>query len=317
MRHALSSATVPAFAALAFATIGGGCAGAGPRTAAGPEMAAHAPDPCASPAAAAPRDTVSIAFDRTVNPDRLIARQLASSAGAADCAGQARDSGAYDLLRRGDTLFGVPRRAALPVLRISPIRAGDARDLLDTGADLVVTRDERAIAYARSRADFAPIPLAWDRIYVLVSPSVLPAASLRDAVRADARTPVPPFWWTGDSLCTDGFNGTNQRRTRLVVSAGDPVARDLATRIVAAAPGLVVAAVDSAELGRALDRGMDAGYLLALPPQAPGACPVTRWPAGWQAAPLIETRAYAIIRQGTLRISTDADGLFRIVAPAP
>jgi hypothetical protein len=78
-----------------------------------------------------------------------------------------------------------------------------------------------------------------------------------------------------------------------------------------------VAAVDSAELGRALDRGLDAGYLLALPPQAPGACPVTRWPAGWQVAPLIETRAYAIIRQGTVRISTDADGLFRIVAPAP
>src|SRR5678810_70695 len=102
---------------------------------------------------------------------------------------------------------------------------------------------------------------AWDRIYLLVSPAELAVGSLRDAVRADARPPVPPFWWTGDSLCADGFNGTNQGRTRLVIPAGDPVARDLATRIAAGTSGLVVAALDSAELGRALGQGRDAGYL--------------------------------------------------------
>ena len=78
-----------------------------------------------------------------------------------------------------------------------------------------------------------------------------------------------------------------------------------------------MAALDSVELGRALDRGMDAGYLLALPRQRPAVCPVTPWPEGWHLTPLIETRAYAILRQDALRISIDADGLFRIVEPAP
>ena len=311
MRHALRSA-----AALAFATLGGGCASSGPRAVARVN-AARAPDPCASPVATAARDTVTIAFDRTVNAGAVIARQLAASAGSADCMGTPRDSGAYDLFRPGNTLIGVPRHAGLPVLHFTPNLAADARDLLDAGADLVVTRDDRALAYARSRADLLPVPLAWDRIYLLVSPAALAVGSLRDAVRADARPPVPPFWWTGDSLCADGFNGTNQGRTRLVIPAGDPVARDLATRVAAGTSGFVVAALDSAELGRALGQGRDAGYLLPLPRQPPPACPVTPWPQGWQLTPLIETRAYAIIRQGALRISTDADGLFRIVEPGP
>lgn len=312
MRDALRSAAV-----LALATLGGGCARSAPAAAAPVSPAPHAPDPCTSPAATAPRDTVTIGFDRTMNPAALIARQLAASAGATDCTGTPRDSGAYDLLRQRDTMFGIPRHAGLPVLRFSPNLAADARDLLDAGADLVVTRDARALAYARSRADLLPVPLAWDRTYVLVAASALPVGSLRDAVRADARTPAPPFWWTGDSLCADGFNGTSQRGTRLVIAAGDPVARDLATRIAAGTNGIVVAALDSIELGRALDRGMDAGYLLALPRQRPAVCPVTPWPEGWHITPLIETRAYAIIRQGALRISADADGLFRVVAPAP
>ena len=310
MRHALRSA-----AFLAFATVGGGCAGPGPRGAA-PTSVARAPDPCASPAALAPRDTVTIGFDRTVHPGPLIARQLAGSAGAPDCAGVPRDSGAYDLLRQGGAPTALPRRAGLPVLRFGPTLAADARDLLDAGADLVMTRDERALAYARSRADLLPVPRAWDRIYVLVSPSALPVGNLRDAVRADARTPVPPFWWTDDSLCVEGFNGTNQGRSRLVVPAGDPVARDLATRVAALTTGLVVAALDSAELGREHERGVDAGYLLPLPRQRPASCPVARWPEGWRITPLIETRAHAIIRQGALRLSTDADGLFRIIEPA-
>ena len=312
MRHALRSAAV-----LAFATVGGGCAGSGPRAVAPAGPATPAPDPCASPAATAPRDTVTIGFDRTVNPAPLIARQLAASAGAADCAGAPRDSGAYDLLGQGDTLTAVPRRAGLPVLRFSPKLAADARDLLDAGADVVVTRDERALAYARSRPNLLPVPLAWDRTYLLVSAAALPVGNLRDAVRADTRPPAPPFWWTGDSLCVGEFNGTNQSRIRLVIPTGDPIARDLATRIVAGTAGLVVAALDSVELGRALERGMDAGYLLAVPRERPAACPVTPWPGGGHVTPLIETRAYAIIRQGALRISTDADGLFRIVEPGP
>jgi hypothetical protein len=299
------------------ALLGAGCAGAGTRSAA----AVAAPDPCATPAATAPHDTVTVAFDRTVDPGPVVMRQLAASAGAADCAGHARDSGGYELLRRSDSLFAVPRRNGLPTVRFLPRLAPDARDQIDAGADLIVTRDARAVAYARSRPDLIAVPLAWDRIYTLVAPGPLagtaPIAGLRDAVRADARVPEPPFWWTGDSLCAGGSGGMSQSRTRLLVPARDPVARDVGARIVAGAPGVVVAPADSAEFGRALGRGMDAGYIVALPHLRPAACPVAPWPAAWTVTPLIETRGYVILRAGAVRISTDADGLFRIVEPAP
>ena len=283
-----------------------------------PSPARAAADRCASPPATAPRDTVALAFDRTVNPAPLIARQLAASAGALDCDGAPRDSGAYDLLRRNDTLFALPRRRTLPIIRFAAHAAADARDPLDAGADLVVTRDQRAIAYAGGRADLLPVPLAWDRTYVLVSPSAIPVASIRDAVRGDSRAPAAPFWWADSPVCTaHDFNGTNQQRTRLVIPAGDPVARDLAARIVAGMPGIVVAPADSATLGRAMDRGMDAGYLVALPRLTPPTCPVTPWPAAWTVTPLAETRPYVILRRGAVRISADADGLFRVVEPAP
>jgi len=299
----------------AWAVLIAGCASA---AAPAPSPARAAIDSCASPPAAAPRDTVAIAFDQTVRPAPLIARQLATSAGALDCQGAPRDSGAYDLLRRNDTTFAVPRRGGRPVLRFATHPAADARDPLDAGADLVVTRDQRAIAYAGSRADLLPVALAWDRTYVLIAPSAIPVASVRDAVRGDSRAPVAPFWWADGSLCTaHDVSGANQQRTRLVIPAGDPVARDLAARIVAGTPGLVVAAADSAALARAMDRGMDAGYLVALPRLAPAACPVTPWPAGWAVTPLAETRSYAILRRGAVRISADADGLFRVVEPAP
>lgn len=305
--------SIPAGAA--WAVLIAGCASA---AAPAPSPARAAADRCASPPATAARDTVAIAFDRTVDPAPLIARQLAASAGALDCEGAPRDSGAYDLLRRNDTVLGVPRRSTMPVLRFAAHAAADARDPLDAGADLVVTRDQRAIAYAASRADLLPVPLGWDRTYVLVSPSAIPVASVRDAVRGESRAPVAPFWWADSSLCTaHDFNGTNQRRSRLVIPAGDPVARDLAARIVAGTPGVVIAATDSATLGRAMDRGMDAGYLVALPRLTPTTCSVTPWPAGWTVTPLAETRPWAILRRGAVRISADADGLFRIVEPAP
>ncbi len=309
MRHSILAGA----AALALAAGCGGSAGAPPVS---PD-AARPPDRCATPPAVAPRDTVTVGFDRTVDADRAVARQLHTDAGAADCAGTPRDSGAYDLVRLRDTLFAVPRVPGLPVLRIRP-GATDARDLLDGGADLVMTRDPRALAYAAGRAGFVTVPLAWDRTYVLLSPAPLPVPGLRAAVRSDARTPEPPFWWLDTTVCRgDDFSGTNQARRRLLVPAGDPVARDLAERIAASRPGIVVAPADSLSFAAALDRGMDAGYVVPLPRAAPAACPTPRWPAGWSAAPLAETRAWLILRSGALRVSTDADGLFRVIPPRP
>lgn len=309
MRHPILAGA----AALALAAGCGGKAGAPPVA---PD-AARVPDRCATPPAPAARDTVTLGFDRTVDADRVISRQLHGDAGAADCSGTPRDSGAYDLVRERDTLFAIPRAGARPVLRLRSA-AADARDLIDGGADLVMTRDPRAVAYAAGRAGFVTLPLAWDRTYVLLSPAPLPVPGLRAAVRSDARAPEPPFWWLDTPVCrSDDFAGTNQARRRLLVPAGDPVARDLGERIVAGRPGIVVAPADSLSLAAALGRGMDAGYVVALPRTAPAACPTARWPAGWSAAALVDTRAWLILRAGALRVSTDADGLFRVIPPRP
>ncbi len=87
--------------------------------------------------------------------------------------------------------------------------AGDARDLLDAGVDLLVTDDPTALAYAATRADFTSVPLPWDRSYVLLAPVPvrIPAPTLEDlarhAVRVEARPAVAPFWWQ-DSTCGAG-----------------------------------------------------------------------------------------------------------------
>src|SRR3989442_8564958 len=65
----------------------------------------------------------------------------------------------------------------LPVIRWRTA-AGDPRDLLDAGIDLLVTDDAGALAYAATRADFASVPLPWDRTYVLLAAAPFPVTDL-------------------------------------------------------------------------------------------------------------------------------------------
>jgi hypothetical protein len=84
----------------------------------------------------------------------------------------------------------------------------DARDLLEGGADAVLTDQPAALEYAAVRAAFDAIPLPWSRTYVVVvppgggAPFADGGGGWRDAVRGEARPAVAPFWWA--SVKCDG-----------------------------------------------------------------------------------------------------------------
>ena len=69
-------------------------------------------------------------------------------------------------------------------------------------------------------------------------------------------------------------------------------------------------------LPAAIESGADRAYVVGLPRQTLVPCrDALRWPAGARLLPLIDTRAYAIIRKGTRPLTVDWDGTLRIVDP--
>jgi hypothetical protein len=133
---------------------------------------------------------------------------------------------------------------------VSPNR--DARDLLDQGVDLLVTRDPAALAYANVLAQFDSIPLPWRRSYIFVSRERASDASLAPELRQQLATDAVPGEAEGSSLdwddawrrCTidDPFStGAPRLRapeggaSRIAYDRSDTVARSLAERIAALA----------------------------------------------------------------------------------
>jgi hypothetical protein len=206
----------------------------------------------------------------------------------------------------------------------------DPRDALDQDIDLVVTRDLQLVDYVSNRTEFATFPLPWSRTYMLIEPAdgqslepVLTDASARrslagDAVRASARVAEPPYWWTNLMSCpfgaarTSGVTGTN-----LVYPSDDEVARGLAQRIVALAPagsGLRARGLAVAEFEAAMRRGTERAYVAAVPRQSLAPCRDGAFlPEGARVVPLIDTRAFAIVRKGAPPLLVDWDGTLRIV----
>ena len=185
---------------------------------------------------------------------------------------------------------------------LSPVRfliaPGDSRDFLDRGVDLLLTRDPMALEYAATLPQFQSVPMAWQRVHVLLTPGrARSAPSLSqearqaladDAVRGEARGARGPFWW---DLLTDCEVPAAPPPNRpsfapgIVYDAGDGAARDLAERLVGLArrsTPATTAFLDALLLDRprrkydratgvagealtlALRRGNDAGYVLAL-----------------------------------------------------
>ena len=206
---------------------------------------------------------------------------------------------------RGDTL----------VFRIAS--GGDARDLLDAGVDLLVTRDRSLRDYAATLKDRVVVALPWDRTYVYVTPEAggTRLDGLEQAVRAEARSPEGGFWWLDLRPCGRGSNASASPpaasgQRRVLYSRSDPTARELAGRI-AALTGTVATARSTDDLKAAVAAGKDWGYIVALPRATADPCRSARellpeWNATITA--LVDTRPTAIVRRGVARWAYDYDG---------
>ena len=208
--------------------------------------------------------------------------------------------------------------------------AGDPRDALDRGVDLVVTRDPAVAEYVASRPEFVTSPLPWSRTYALLQfagtqpISGIPGAdSLRrslasDVVQAEARPAQPPFWWSGPQSCRqDVLMGvTLPTSPRLVYSRTDEIARALAERIVALSGNtqLRAAGLGEIDLASALRDRRERGYIVFLPRNVAAPCHASAGlPTGGWLEPLIDTRARAIVRRGAPPLSIDWDGSIKVV----
>ena len=175
--------------------------------------------------------------------------------------------------------------ATHPRLMVHTVLESDARDIVDAGADLVVTEDPSLASYAASRPGVSLVPLSWDRTWVLVSPMraslaadsvsaettsartlALRSALARDAVRADAR-PSTSVLLSAQTRCVSHTVPEPRPRSertgsRIVYQRDEPVARALAERLVALAAtarGDSALALVAPELARGGARATTAG----------------------------------------------------------
>jgi hypothetical protein len=206
----------------------------------------------------------------------------------------------------------------------------DARDALDRGADLAVTRAPALVEYAKGLPEFVTFSLPWSRTYVLLQPAAAEPLVMagtgelrsvaQDAVRADARAAEPPFWWDEVAACPARVSpGSTPKSSRVVYTRGDEVARGLAERAVAVAgsgTGLRTEALEPAEFSALLRSGAERAYVVALPRQTLAPCrEAVALPDGARIQPLIDTRAHAIVRKGTPPLTVEWDGTVRVVEP--
>jgi hypothetical protein len=172
----------------------------------------------------------------------------------------------------GDDIVMHPVDGRTPVVRIMQKDRARAMDIASGSADAMITDDPAVFDYAPARTHSAPIPLTWDRAYVLVDPvrieraagggvvTALPRgvcdALARDAVSVDARG--------GSSIFADAWNAAPLRMSvdgapwhaspssQVVFASADPVARALAERIVALAAMDTSTSTDARALRRAM-----------------------------------------------------------------
>ena len=246
---------------------------------------------------------------------------------------------------------------------VSPGR--DRRDLLDEPIDLLLTRDPPTLAYAATLPQFFSVPLPWHRTHVFLSPGlsspveVAGAASsveipenarqslAADAVRGESRGAAGPRWWQAPQACDLPASQPPDPPSpagRVVYDAADPVARDLAERLVGLAasstpgagaildvllpgrarrPVLRAAGLTGEVLALALRRGTDAGYVVALELQPLDPCAElrtlienSRWLRPNAIVPLVDTRQHAIVRRGRSGIASEGDAGLLIASPS-
>jgi len=233
-----------------------------------------------------------------------------------------------------DATLGLPRGGTGPARLLATAPGGDLRDALDRGADVVVGRDPLLLDYAARRAGLTAVPLPWSRSYVLLVPpgqslgDVIPpdtgafrAGLARDAVRAEARPAAAPFWWDAAPGCQRPAPPVPSAPSSDVIGyeRGDASARELAERLVALADtlGLTARGYPAEDFRAALRAGRERAYVVAVPAHAYVPCrEIADWPSGAMSVGLVETRARAVIRQGTPPLAVDWDGTLHATDPS-
>ncbi len=195
--------------------------------------------------------------------------------------------------------------------------SGDARDLLDAGVDLLVTRDRALRDYAATLQNHEVAALPWDRTYVYVTAEAGGGSTrfdgLEQAVRAEARRAEGDFWWRDLRACgiaRDSAPPAPTGQRRILYPRGDPTARELAGRLAALTHAVATGRAPD-DLSAALAGGKDWGYVVALPRVTANVCRSAKdllptWPATFTA--LVDTRPTAIVRRGVARWTVDQDG---------
>ena len=229
-------------------------------------------------------------------------------------------------LPRAATVITVARES-LPAIRFR-VDPGDARDLLDDGVDLLLTRDPAALEYAATLPHFQSVPLAWQRTHVLLTPGrSRPPPSLSeearqvladDAVRGEARGARGPFWWQTLPDCEITLSPPREQSSpapRIVYDASDVTARELAERLVGLAMYQRASGLSGEALARARRLGSDAGYVMSVDSRPIDPCrdlqalmDGARWLDPETIVPLVDTRMQAIVRRGRSGVTAEWDG---------
>ncbi|MEP7326563.1 MAG: hypothetical protein ABI836_11485 [Gemmatimonadota bacterium] len=226
----------------------------------------------------------------------------------------------------------VPVTGTRPVIKVEQLRPGvDPRDALDfpragqvSPADIVITREAAAVAYARNRSEFSAVGVAWDQTYVLVTPPPGPVAAVSDETRrglesgvvpGEVRAALPPFWWDSLSCLTTVRHPATDPRGGPIIGflRSDSMAQALAERLAAVAPTGGTRTIAISNLDSAMVAGSPSALVLLLPRQRPVSCDgITGWPAGSRIDPLVDLRTFVITRRGVPALLLDADGMVRL-----
>jgi hypothetical protein len=224
-----------------------------------------------------------------------------------------------------DRALAVPRTPASAF--VEPPPAGDLRDALDEGVDLIHATEPTLLEYARVRPGHATVPLPWNRTYLLLVPVGSPGIGVpipadtagflgklaREAVRAEARPTEGPFWWATRAVCPSSSARTNPPTTAAAVAyaADDAVARDLAERLVALG-GLTAHGFSADSFAVALQTATERAYILSVPRHTTVPCRESAgWPPDASVLPLVDTRPYAVLRRGAPALAVEWDGAVR------
>lgn len=227
-----------------------------------------------------------------------------------------------------DRALAVPRTPASTLVQAPP--AGDLRDAIDQGVDLIHASDPTLLEYARQRPGSTTVPLPWNRTYLLLVPVGSPGVGAaipvdtagfltelaREAVRADARPAEGPFWWEARAACPPSSAPTTPRTTRttgtaIAYPADDAVARGLAERLVALG-SLTARGLSAETFAVALQSATERAYVIGVPRHATVPCRESAgWPPAASVLPLVDTRPHAVLRRGAPPLVVEWDGAVR------